>query len=78
MPSISLLDVSVQELESGRADLSGPEAILEELGASRGHWTDQGIDDYTLTVQVDCICPPEFRAPFTVRVEGGEIVEATL
>lgn len=72
-----VVDLSIQELEKGRADLAGPETVLGDLEEHRQLWATDDIGDYTLTVQVDCFCPPEFRGPFTVSIENGEIAQAT-
>lgn len=73
----TVIDLSVQEFGAGRADLSAPESIRAELEANRRRWAARGIDDYTFTVEVGCFCPPEFRGPFSVTVEDGEIAQAT-
>lgn len=72
-----VFELSVQELAGGRADLSGVENILDELDTNHSLWATHAIGTYTLTIEVGCFCPPEFRGPFTVRVEDGEIIEAT-
>lgn len=73
-----VLDLSIQDFGIGHADLSGPEAVLDELEAARRQWVEQGIDDYAFTVEVGCFCPPEFRGPFEVTVVDGEITQAAL
>ncbi|MFV2001005.1 MAG: DUF6174 domain-containing protein [Acidimicrobiia bacterium] len=66
-------DVSVVSLTSGEADTSRADAILTELETQRGIWSSAGISSYTMTVQLDCFCPEEFRGPFVVTVVDGEV-----
>lgn len=40
----------------------------EVLAANRARWTAAGIDDYRMTVQPQCFCPP---LRFTVEVRDG-------
>ena len=66
-------DVSVMSLTIGEADTSRADAVLDELEAQREIWKSAGISSYTMTVQLDCFCPEEFRGPFVVTVVDGEI-----
>lgn len=72
-----IIELSVQDFGMGRADLSGPQAVLDALEEARRRWEAQGIDDYVMTVEVGCFCPPEIRGPFQVTVADGEIARAT-
>jgi len=66
-------DVSVMSLTIGEADTSKADTVLEELQAQREIWSSAAISSYTMTVQLDCFCPEEYRGPFVINVVDGEI-----
>lgn len=68
-------EVSVMSLTAGFADTSQADAVLTELAAQREIWRSADISSYTMTVQIDCFCPEEYRGPFDVTVVDG-VVEA--
>ena len=49
------------------------EEILEELEQQREIWAEEGISDYTMTVEIGCFCPPEQQGPFEVTVVDGKL-----
>ncbi len=70
-------EAHVLSLTPGAADTSQADAVLAELEVQRETWRSSGISSYTMTVQVDCFCPEEYRGPFDVTVTDGEIETAT-
>jgi len=49
----------------------------DDLAEARARWEAADIDNYTYTIERQCFCPEQYRGPFAVKVEGGEITEAT-
>ena len=58
---------------SGKPDPEG-EARLAE---NRARWTAQQPDTYRFTYTRNCFCPQEYRGPFAIAVQGGEVAEVT-
>lgn len=46
----------------------------ENLLANIEVWESQHFDDYALTYQISCFCPPLARGPFEVVVRDGAVV----
>jgi hypothetical protein len=46
---------------------------LAALAEAEQRWTTAGLTDYTLIVEHGCLCPPEERGPFEVRVVTGAV-----
>ena len=62
--------------EGGATDL--PDAVTsDELAIARAMWTDAALGGYTMTITRSCFCPPEYRGPYTVAVDGGEVASVT-
>lgn len=47
-----------------------------ELSQARARWEASGVQSYSMTVQIGCFCPEEFRGPFEVTVDNGVLTEA--
>lgn len=50
--------------------------LKDAVGDNRALWDSLGVGDYTISIAVDCFCPPEIVSPVTVMVSEGEIVRA--
>jgi hypothetical protein len=44
-----------------------------ELDAARERWSEAGFSDYVMTLERSCFCPAEYRGPFNVTVQNGQI-----
>ena len=69
------IGVGISEFALGLPDRSAREVALAELAAHRSLWEKAGIRDYTFTVLRDVFLPAENRGPFTVTVQGGQVVD---
>ena len=47
--------------------------VGDELALARALWADANMEDYEMTITRSCFCPPEWRGPYTVTVEEGEV-----
>ena len=50
-----------------------PVPTPDDLALARAKWADAALDGYTMTITRSCFCPPEYRGPYTVAVDGGEV-----
>lgn len=49
----------------------GPETLDE----ARALWAAADLDTYSMTLTRTCFCPEDYRGPFQVTVEAGEVAE---
>jgi hypothetical protein len=47
----------------------------DDLSEAESRWSSTGIDDYELTIQIDCFCP--LAGAIDAKVEDGEVVEVS-
>ena len=71
-------EMSVMTFTPGEADTLPAEEILAQLREQRKIWGDEGTSDYTITVEIGCFCPEEFRGPFEVTVVDGNVDAITM
>lgn len=71
-------EMSVMTFTPGEADTLPAEEILAQLREQRKIWGDEGTSDYTITVEIGCFCPEEFRGPFEVTVVDGNVDTVTM
>lgn len=45
----------------------------QDLSEAESRWSTTGIDDYKLTLRIDCFCP--LAGAFDATVEDGEVIE---
>lgn len=67
--------VSISDFAPGLPDRNAREAAVAELAAHRGLWEQAGIGDYMFTILRDVFLPASNRGPFTVTVQGGQVVD---
>ena len=51
--------------------------VSDELAIARAKWADAALDGYTMTITRSCFCPPEYRGPYRVVMDGGEAASVT-
>ena len=71
------IEFALRTFDEGAAPARDAEARLDEVRAQRDRWGSNEITDYTMTVEIGCFCPEEYRGPFEVAVAGGQLVSAT-
>lgn len=47
------------------------------LAANRALWLEQGIESYSMILQRNCFCPPEWRGPIEMQVRERDVVSWT-
>jgi len=72
-----VVEATVRSLTPGIVASPKADAVLAELETRRQTWAAAAIDDYTITVRIECFCPEEYRGPFRVTVAGGAITAVT-
>jgi hypothetical protein len=50
--------------------------LADALLQARAVWESRAVNGYTITIAVDCFCPPEIVSPVTVMVTDGQVVKA--
>ena len=57
------------------AEIAEQTAALDDAAA---RWAEQGITDYTFSLQNNCFCAPEYVGPIDIVVVGGAAVSMTI
>ena len=73
----SFLELSMIEFAEGVAETPDADAQLARLDEARAQWATKDPGTYQMTVEIACFCPEEFRGPFVVLVEDGNVEDAT-
>jgi hypothetical protein len=71
------IEFALRTFEEGAAPAPDARALLDEIRAQRDRWESNEIADYTMTVEIGCFCPEEYRGPFEIVVADGRVVSAT-
>ena len=71
------VSVWVSEFTPGGLGTSAADAVLAQLTEQRETWAAEAIANYTITVEIGCFCPEEYRGPFVIAVVDGIIEQVT-
>jgi hypothetical protein len=71
-------EVWVMDFQEGRSVIQSAEDIFDQVADERDRWAAMGVSNYTVTVEVGCFCPDEFRGPFEVTVVDGAVIGVTM
>ena len=63
--------------DGGASGLGVATPTPDELAIARAKWADAALDGYTMTIARSCYCPPEYRGPYTVVMEGDAVASVT-
>ena len=72
----ALLMMGCSSAASTNGHTEAEPASPQTLEDARALWQEQGVEDYSVTVQMTCYCPPDVVQPLQMQVRDEKVVSA--